>query len=102
MKFEFVEYHRKATDEELKNDLKRVAVELNKQIITQKEYNENGKFHCDTVSDRFGSWNNALNLVGLQGGNRFFQEELYNNLDYWFSAEWHVKTLAWMKENTKN
>ncbi len=28
--------------------------------------------------------------------------ELYKNLDYWFSAEWHVKTLAWMKENTKN
>lgn len=82
MKFEFVEYHRKATDEELKNDLKRVAAELNKEIITQKEYNENGKFHCDTISDRFGSWNNALNLVGLQGGNRFFQEEeLYNNLE---------------------
>lgn len=82
MKFEFVEYHRKVTDEELKNDLKRVAAEFNKEIITQKEYNENGKFHCDTISDRFGSWNNALNLVGLQGGNRFFQEEeLYYNLE---------------------
>lgn len=29
-------------------------------------------------------------------------KELYNNLDYWFSAEWLEKTLAWMKENTKN
>lgn len=82
MKFEFVEYHKKATDEELQNDLKRVAAELNKEIITQKEYNEKGNFHCDTISDRFGNWNNALNLVGLQGGNRFFQEEeLYNNLE---------------------
>lgn len=25
--------------------------------------------------------------------------DVYKNLDYWFSAEWHVRTLAWMKEN---
>jgi len=31
MKFEFVEYHRKVTDEELKNDLKRVAADLIKR-----------------------------------------------------------------------
>ena len=82
MKFEFVEYHRKATDKELQDDLIRVATELNKKIITQKEYSEKGNFHCDTISDRFGSWNNALSLVGLQGGNRFFHEEdLYSNLE---------------------
>jgi len=82
MKFEFVEYHRRATDKELQEDLKRVATELNKKVITRKEYNEKGRFHCDTISDRFGTWNNALSLVGLQGGNCFFQEEdLYSNLE---------------------
>lgn len=82
MKFEFIEYNKKATDEELLADLKRVAIELDKDCITQSEYNEKGQFHCDTVSKRFGSWNEALSIIGLKSGNQFFdKEDLFINLE---------------------
>lgn len=82
MKFEFVEYHRKATDEELLRDLERVAKKLGKDRLTAKEYNENGIFHCDTVKRRFGGWNKALEKISLHGGNRFVViEDLYDNLE---------------------
>jgi len=72
-----------ADDEELIADLQNVAGLLNKQKITQKEYNENGKYHFATYIRRFGGWNNALQKAGLKIGLKrtITNQELFDNLE---------------------
>jgi len=60
MKFELDEYHRGITNDELINDLKRVAKELNKTAVSRAEYDERGKYGTTTHLRRFGSWFNSL------------------------------------------
>lgn len=66
MKFELNTYHRNTTDEELLEDLKKVAIKLGKNKITRTEYSKNGKYYYKTLARRFGSWNNALEKADLQ------------------------------------
>jgi hypothetical protein len=40
MKFELDDYHRNVSDEELINDLKRIALELNKNSVTRDDNDE--------------------------------------------------------------
>jgi len=44
MKFELEPYHRNVSDEELLEDLRRVAEEIGKRSVTKDEYNEKGHF----------------------------------------------------------
>ncbi len=81
MKFELEEYHHGVTDEELIADLKRVALELNKDSFTYDQYKEIGKFSDTTYRNKFGSWLKALERAGLRGtrnqhitGEQFFQD----------------------------
>ena len=53
-----------ASDQELIDDLKQVAKEINKVSITQTEYNKVGRYSSATIKNRFG-WNNALEKAGL-------------------------------------
>lgn len=53
------------TETELIADLKRVAVELKKQSVTTREYDQHGKFHNTTLKQRLGGWPNALKKAGL-------------------------------------
>lgn len=50
-------------DEELLTDLHRVADDLGKTPTT-REYTEHGSYSRDTISRRFGSWNDALAEIG--------------------------------------
>lgn len=52
----------KITNEELIEDLKKVA-NICSKIPTDKDYIKHGKFNRVTVQRRFGSWNNALQLI---------------------------------------
>lgn len=72
-----------ADDEELITDLQRVAGLLDKQKVTQKEYNKNGKYHFATYIRRFGGWNKALQKAGLKVGLKrtITNEELFDNLE---------------------
>lgn len=84
MKFELEEYHRGVTDEELITELRRVAVELNKDALTRAENDERGKYGTTTYIRRFGSWFNALEKAGLQKTRtpmNLPEEELYKNLE---------------------
>jgi len=65
MKFVLNDYHRSVLDSELIDDLKRVAVLVNKNTVTMDEYNEYGCFHNTTLTRRFGSWFTCLDLAGL-------------------------------------
>lgn len=84
MRFELENHHRNVPDDELLDDLKRVASELAKPKITIDEYNERGKFHATTLTRRFGSWFVALDKAGLQKTRNLniSNEELFENIVY--------------------
>jgi hypothetical protein len=66
MRFELKPDNRNASDEELLNDLKRIAHSLQKDSVESREYDKyGGRFHHSTISRRFNGWNNALEKAGL-------------------------------------
>lgn len=66
MKFELKPDNRNASDEELLADLKTVAKNLGLSSLNKKDYLEHGRFNYSTITRRFGSWNKAISLAGLE------------------------------------
>ena len=66
MEFKLNEYHRDISDEELLDDLRRVAELLKTDSFSRSEYQKYGKYGSSTITRRFGSWNNAIKKVGLK------------------------------------
>lgn len=71
-----------ADDAELLSDLNRVAKETGAETVQQKTYGEHGNFDYRTLERRFGSWNEALRLAGLDVSNRIniSEEDLFDNI----------------------
>ena len=65
MKFELNEHHRNIPDDDLLDDVKRVASMIGKKTLTRDEYRQYGKYGANTFLRRFGSWNTVLELCGL-------------------------------------
>src|ERR1700722_3175729 len=65
MKFEFKNRTHNISDEELLEDLRRVAANSGGKL-TGPEYDEFGKFSERPYVNRFGSWNQALKAAGLE------------------------------------
>lgn len=53
------------SDETLISEIKRVALLINGQRFTQKKFLELSKVHVSTLRRRFGSWEKALELAGI-------------------------------------
>lgn len=53
------------SDKSLIEDIKRVAILLDKESVSTKDYSEYGSYKVQTVLSRFESWSNALSLSGL-------------------------------------
>ena len=53
------------TDDALLGEIKRVALAIGGQRLTQQKFLELSKVHVTTVRRRFGSWKNALDLAGI-------------------------------------
>ena len=73
-------------DEVLIADLVKVSNELHRPNLTSDEYNRHGKFTCETMRARFGSWNKAKEKANLEISNIINNstEELFQNiLDLW-------------------
>ena len=90
MKFELEPDRKNLSDEDLLNDLKRVASELDKATITKDEYDEQGIYHSTTLFRRFGGWLKALKLAGMSNTRNYKipVEELFQNLtDVWIKLE---------------
>ena len=70
------------SDEEILNDLRRVAGVLNSSKVTQKLYGEHGQYDYSNVGRRFGSWNKALEAAGLSISNQcnIPDEVLFENI----------------------
>lgn len=66
MKFELNEYHRETTKEELIQDLRRVANELNTDYISRSTYEKFGKYSATPFLSKFGTWVLSLKEAGLR------------------------------------
>lgn len=66
MKFELEETLRGASDEDILDDLRRVAKILSKETVTYAEYRHHGKCSPGTIVRRFGSWNAGLEKASLR------------------------------------
>lgn len=71
------------SDDSLLNELKRVANQIGKDTLTQKEFNLHSKTNHSTIVKRFGSWNTALKKAGLHVGRKanIPTEELFSEID---------------------
>ena len=74
------------TDEQLRDDLIRVANLLCKTTFSSGEYRIHGEWSASTYFKRFGTWNKALENAGLQpykqvSGKKIVTEALYNEIE---------------------
>ena len=68
--------NRNVTDQELIDDIIKIAQKLDKETITRDEYDENGgRFHSGTIRKRLGGWLNALEKAGLSRTINYNVEE---------------------------
>jgi len=83
MVFKLEPSNRGVSDEELLEDLLRVAEQLAKDSVTIDEYSEQGRCHPCTLQRRFGSWFGALDRTGLKRTRNLgiTNEELFENLE---------------------
>ena len=72
MKFELKMLPRDASLEEIISEIKRVAVLIKNEKISQKEFNRYSKISAYRLCIRFGSWENVFRISGL--------ENRYNNI----------------------
>jgi len=71
------------TDEMILDDLRTVASELGGRVLPQNRYRDRGRFSSTLVKKRFGSWNGALEVAGLEvdkSRRNIPDEELFDNL----------------------
>ena len=82
MKFELDSHNRNVPDNDLIKDVTAVATMLGADKVTIDQYNDNGKYHATTLTRRFGSWFEVLELAGLKKTRNLniSNEELFENL----------------------
>jgi len=72
-------------DRELLESLQQFAKIKNNQYFPTTEFDKwNDKIaRSDTIIDRFGSWNKALHIIGIEGGRekKYTSEELVENIE---------------------
>lgn len=85
MKFELKPYIKSVSRDEIIADFQRVAGELSKKSVTQREYVEHGKYSVKTVYNKFSSWKEVLDAANLKLssniGSVITDEELFANLE---------------------
>jgi len=73
------------TDKDLIESLEAYARLKNNEYFSTVEYNKWDKkiAGAETFCDRFGSWNKALRIIGIEGGRerKYKPEELVENLE---------------------
>ena len=81
MYYRFTDQRNRLTDQELLDDLRRVARRLRKSFVSQREYPQHGRSWPSVMIRRFGSWNRALRAAGLKPRRTNIPtEELFKNL----------------------
>ena len=93
-KFEINLKRRNVPQEELLNDLKRVAKLINQQTVTAVIYDEKGRFGKTTILRRFGSWNKALEASGLK-----VILTLNNKEEVLWKINWRLRATVLIRDN---
>lgn len=84
MRFELKKTLRGVSDDELLNDMRRVAAKLGRDTVTISEYSEHGLGHASTIQRRFGSWFTALEKASLAPSRSrigLTDDQLFENLE---------------------
>ncbi len=84
MKYELNFRNNRGTDQELLDDLRRIANKLGKDSLTGRDYDDaDKKFSSYTIATRFGKWNIALEQAGLKSvlERDVSEDELFKNLE---------------------
>ncbi len=83
MKYELNTYHRNTPDQELLDDLKKVADQIGMEKITREQYDQKGEFNSGTLIKRFGTWNKTLEKAGLAVTvkQNIPEKELFDNIE---------------------
>ena len=76
MKFQLTEPNKQYSNAELIEDIQRVANELGKNSVSQREYDKLGNFSYQTLKKRFGSWCSAQKKAGLEQSKRSWGGDL--------------------------
>ena len=88
MKYEVHPYNYSPSDNEIIEDLQKVAKENGFSKMTMREYREHGKYDTSTISRRFGTWNKALQKANIGVSQQFWTiEQLFENIE----KEWKKK-----------
>ncbi|MEF9957047.1 MAG: hypothetical protein RR767_07590, partial [Acinetobacter sp.] len=66
MEFKLNEYHQGVTDDEILDDVKKVAFEYGDKYLSISAYKTKGKYSESTIRNRFGSWSNIQDKLGLR------------------------------------
>lgn len=81
MLLEYTDKTTSVTDDELLSDIQNASKEMGKESLTIAEYKEYGHYSPTTVTNHFGTWNNALNMAGLRISKQLYSDqELFDNL----------------------
>lgn len=86
MRFELKPYYRNISEGQLLSDLRRVSNILKTSSFSIEDYKKHGKFSADSIRRKFGSWNNALEKIGLKHSRNYgiAEEEYLKNIgDVW-------------------
>ena len=65
MRFELSTLPRNCSRDEIIAEIQRVDSVVNKDILTQHEYDQHGKMSASGIKNRFGDWQKALIAAGL-------------------------------------
>ena len=87
-------------DEELLEDIKRVAKKINRNTVSSHVYEREGVFGIATIIRRFGSWNEMLKKANLEIGNviNISDNELFKNVEYVWTKLGRQPTFMEMKK----
>ncbi|HLK28401.1 MAG TPA: HNH endonuclease [Puia sp.] len=88
MEYKLNDFHYNVPEQDLINDLKKVALKLGTTVLTSREYDEAGKYNSGTIHRRFKSWNKALEKAGLEPALSLNipDKELFENVEsVWIS-----------------
>ncbi len=95
MEFKLNEYHRNVSDEELIQDIIRVASQLNSDNVTMKQYKEYGNYNCTTITNRFNGWINACKMANLKFCSKQVNNKKVSRIDI-------INDLKVVAENTSS
>ncbi|WP_139173483.1 homing endonuclease associated repeat-containing protein [Natrialba sp. SSL1] len=91
---------RRVTDDELRDDLNRLAEKLGR-APTSAEVDEEGTYHSQTYRDRFGSWDEVLDEVGMEttGSGYIPDEALIDEINRLYETYDRAPTTTEMRQD---